>query len=814
MMPHPPRPPPSDRVRRPRHRNARNARHAMLEFRTLGTIDLRGEDGALLQEPLQHSKRVALLAYLAVSHPVRLQRRSTLIALLWPDLDESHGRGMLRHELYELRRALGREAFCADGGEVVGVDGERVWCDARAFEAAIESGHLIEAMDLVRGELLPGLHVNGGEFDRWLDVARDRLVYRASMVADRLIARAEKNGDLTGAVHWARRWTELACYEETAYQRLMALLDRAGDRAGALAEYDALTERLHKTLDVDPSPETHALAESIRTRKAVAASGGVAKTMPAEVGPFDSDQSRGQPLDPSAAAPVVIVIRPTELLSGAERYETTGKRLSDRLAQGIAELAYVEVVVGSEIPWATAVVSARLDPRFDKLEVQTRLTEAGHAGRLLAVHEPVLLEASPTDEALDEVVARVLASVAAHYDPRVPIAFVGGRPVRTPSWKAWLEFIQGAEAFGAYRFDEAARRLRRANEIDPEFVKAGIFAAIALAYCGDPAGAEALATEALRVGAETASEYERHFGDYFLADLHGRRPEAYRACKETIRLTSHPVLMFLAGREALRLYRPKEALQLLEGADKGQGWWRNWVEVFEVQGAAYHILGAHHAELDAVLRGRTRYPEALEPIRAEVRTRAALGEPRAALELVEHALGLSPRILSPADVACAAAQELEAHCHPEEASVARQLGLDWLALQEPPAAAEQRLAIRLLLESGDLDGAGERVGELTPFEDFETLGLAGLLAALAGNAGAAVAVIDQLRAIESPYLSGRHLLLEAEIQAKLGRPGKAIDALRRARADGLTAVVELHAMPMLRSLTTHSGFTELLRARG
>ena len=72
----------------------------MIEFRTLGTIDLRGDDGALIPEPLQHAKRIALLAYLAVSHPIRLQRRTTLTALLWPDLDESHGRGMLRHELY------------------------------------------------------------------------------------------------------------------------------------------------------------------------------------------------------------------------------------------------------------------------------------------------------------------------------------------------------------------------------------------------------------------------------------------------------------------------------------------------------------------------------------------------------------------------------------------------------------------------------------------------------------------------------------------------------------------------------------------
>jgi hypothetical protein len=369
--------------------------------------------------------------------------------------------------------------------------------------------------------------------------------------------------------------------------------------------------------------------------------------------------------------------------------------------------------------------------------------------------------------------------------------------VRTPSWESWLEFIQGSEAFGTFQFEEAARRLRRSHEIDPDFVKAGVFAAIAMAYCGDPAGADALASEAIRTGASTASDYERRFGAWFLAELHGRRPEAYRACQDTIRLTSHPVLMFLAGREALRMFRPNEALRILEGAGGGLGWWRNWTEVFEVRGAAYHILGQHHAELDAVLDGRSRYPEALEPMRAEVRTRAALGEPQVVLEIVEHAFGLSARLLSPPDVAWTAAQELDVHGHPEAGSAVRQAALEWLGRRGPLSVTGQCTAVRLLLESGDL----------------APLGLTGLLAAEAGDAERADAVIGQLRAIQNPYLSGRNLLLEAEIQATLGRPDLAIDALQRSRADGLTAVVELHSMPSFRSLASRPEYAALLRPR-
>ena len=784
----------------------------MLEFRTLGTIDLR-EGSRPLPAPLRHSKRVALLAYLAVPNPVRSHRRETLVALLWPDLDSQHGRAMLRHELYELRQILGPEAFQGDGSEVVGVNGERIWCDARAFETAVESGRLAQAMDLVRGELLPGLHVDGGEFDHWLDGARSRLMHRACLAADRISARAEKNGDLSAAIRWARRWTELAWHDETAWRRLLSLLDRTGDRAGALSAYDSFAARLRETFEVEPAPETRALVEGIRARRAVRPDGGFVIVDGNGGGMVARDVSGSPETPDQPAVPIVIVIRPTQDLTDDSRHEILGKRLTDRLSGGISELDYVEVVVGADVPWATAVVSAHLEKAAAGLEARTRLTEAGEGGRLLAVHDPVALPDEPSEEILDQIVARMMASVAAHYDPRVPIAFVGGSPVRTPSWKAWMEFIQGSEAFGAYRFEEAARRLRRANEIDPDFTKAGIFAAIALAYCGDPAGAERLATESLRVGADTASEYERHFGAYFLADLRGDRPSAYRATQETIRLTSHPVLMFLAGREAFRFLRPREALPLLERCDHGQGWWRNWVEIFEVQGGAYHILGDHHAELEVVLGGRTRFPEALEPMRAEVRARAALGEPKAVVEIVAEAVGLPPRLISPADVAWTAAQELEAHGHDEAGSAARRLGLAWLADREG-GTAERSLEIRLLIESGDLEGAGDLLATLAPFEDLEPLGMAGLLSAVMGHEASADAVIAQLRALENPYLSGRHLLLEAEIQATLGRSDLAMNALRRARADGLTAVVELHAMPALQSLRDEPEFKTLFQPRG
>ncbi|MCL7982517.1 MAG: hypothetical protein M8862_08320 [marine benthic group bacterium] len=773
----------------------------MFEFRTLGTIDLRMEDGTPVREPLRHAKRVALLAYLAAPHPIPIHRRETLIALLWPDLDESHGRGVLRHELYELRKELGPELFCGNGGESIGVEGGRIWCDARAFTEAFDSGLLPEAVDLVRGEFLPGLHVDGGEFDRWLDGERGRLTRRAGVAADRLTARAAKNGELKAAILWARRWTDFAPYDESAWRRLLFLLDLAGDRAEAMRCFETLAARLEEDLDIEPSPETVSLAASIRDR---ATRGAI---------PDEAEF-------PPASTLIVVAVRPVENRTGDPRQEALCLRLGDRLVEGLSELAYVEVVAGSEVPWTTAIVTAALYPREDGLEVRARLTKAGDGGRVLFAAEPVPLSWDPDDEAMSGVVARLMAATAAQYDPRVPIAFVHGLPVHTPTWESWLEYIRGAEAFGEYRFEEAARRLYAAYEVDPQFVKAAIFAALARTYCGDLEGAELLATAALEAGAESASDYERYFGAYFLSDLRGNRWEAYRACRELLRLTSHPVLTFLAGREAYRLNRLTECIRVLEGNDTGLGWWKDWAEWWEVFAGALHLLGDHHSELAAVMRGRARLPGELEPIRAEVRTRAALHEPDAVLALVDEAMRLPPKLITPADVASTAARELEHHGHPAAGISARRAGLAWLSDRDSGSRSEKLLEARMLLEMGDLVAAGQRLGAAqtlpagTPLDDLATLGLAGLLAALGGDSEAAAGVIGQLEALQNPYLSGRHLLMVTEIHAALDQADQAIEAFRRAFAAGLPFGVELHSLPTLRSLVSSPEFEALLKPRG
>jgi DNA-binding SARP family transcriptional activator len=804
---------PTSALQRPRRRRPAGA--CMIELRTLGSIELHADDGARIESVLRHPKRVSLLAYLCASSPPRLHRRDTLVALLWPELDESHARGALRQELYQLRRTLGAEVVRGERADSIGVGAGQVWSDVEALEAALDEGRYADALALWRGDFLPGLHLDGGEFERWLDEVRGRLSHRIVDAARRLVDEAEEAGDLPGAIGWARRLTELAPYDETGWQRLMRLLDRHGDRAGALQACDALTDRLAAELEVAPSPETIALAGRIRSREHPFAPAGAGERGRPGRGPARRPGSRPPARSVPVPTPRVVVgLLPAENATGDPALDAVARLVTDRLAQGIAGLMFADIAATADAGGVTAVVSTTIYRHGTDLEAVPRLVRPGPEGRVIEMPRSVLLSADAPHAMLDRLAASVMVSVAAHFDPRFDAAATreGSLPIPTPLWEAYLEYLRGSELFGQYRFEDGYRHLRRAHEIDPDFVKAGIFAAIALAACGDPVAAERLVEDAMAPG-RPLCEYERTLGEWFRADLRGQRVEAYRAAYEGILTSSSPAQIGIAGREALRMNRPREALRRLEGLELDRGWWRHWTEYFEWIGGAHHMLGSHRAELARAREGRARFPGSLEAIRAEVRARVALGQEGRVLKLVEEALTLPAGLSSPATVGWVAAQELEAHGQPAAAVRARGTAISWLQQHPRPSPAERVLLVRLLLESGDVASAASLLAGFGPPTGLDELEVAGLVAAHAGDSAAARDVVVRLEELRNPYLSGRHLLAAAGVRALLDPPEVAIATLRQAFAEGLPFGVELHALPALRPLSRHPAFQQLLRTR-
>jgi DNA-binding SARP family transcriptional activator/tetratricopeptide (TPR) repeat protein len=269
----------------------------VIRFRAFGTPDLICPDGTEIQSILARPKLLGLLAFLACAEPRGFHRRDVLLGLFWAEVDQQRGRRALRQSLYYLRQSLGDGVVLGRGDEEVAIDDERLWSDVGAFELALGEERAEEALELYRGELLAGFYVTGApEFERWLADRREALRRQACAAAWQLAERMGSEGNAAAAGHWAHRTMVLAPLDEGLAAQAIALLDRLGDRAGAVRVYEAFARRLEEDLDLEPSPETRELVEEIRSRTEVEE-----ERFP--TGPTSSDAADGSAVAPAPGAP-------------------------------------------------------------------------------------------------------------------------------------------------------------------------------------------------------------------------------------------------------------------------------------------------------------------------------------------------------------------------------------------------------------------------------------------------------------------------------------------------------------------------------
>jgi serine/threonine-protein kinase len=233
----------------------------------LGGIALNGVPTATGNQLLAQSKAVALLAYLVLSPPGRYQRRDRIVGLLWPELDQAHARAALRKAALAVRLALGAEAIASLGDEEIALSPNALWCDALDLNASADDGRLGRVIELYRGELMPGFHLpECGDFDLWLEEQRAAARERVAAAAWALARLREGENQFTDAGVMARRAVRFSWNDERVLRRALTMLDRLGDRAGALGVYEEFARRLRSELDAEPSAETAALVATMRTR--------------------------------------------------------------------------------------------------------------------------------------------------------------------------------------------------------------------------------------------------------------------------------------------------------------------------------------------------------------------------------------------------------------------------------------------------------------------------------------------------------------------------------------------------------------------
>jgi DNA-binding SARP family transcriptional activator len=846
----------------------------MIQFRALGTAELKGPEGNELLSVLARPKLLALLSYLAAGSRRGFIRRDTLISLFWGDVDQERARNNLRQSLHHLRRALGEDVLASRGDDEVGLAEGQFWCDVRAFEEALDAGRQEEALALYRGELLEGFFVSDApEFERWVDERRAELRGKAATAAWSLAETAEAER-AAAAGQWARRALSLAPLDEDLVRRVVALLDRLGDRSGAVQEYESFARRLSDELELEPAPETRELIEAVRGRttangRAVQPEGMAARALhplPADARPEPRGTRWGFRLGLVAGAAIVIgvvavwafsgdsppgldprlvLVRTFDNQTGDPDLDPLGQMTADWITQGVQQTGLLKAVPPeavlllviplaeqrddqqartlAEATGAGTVITGVVYQFDDSIQIQAHVTDARSQTLLFSVESPRVGLANP-GRAAEELRQRVVGGLATTLDGRITV--YGNVALQPPTLEAYRAFSEGESLYtrawtpgNVYLREEALQAFLRAFELDSTFSVALMKAAATLWALRRPFEADSLAQLAATHRDELSPFAESEL-DMLLAELAGDRIRALEAARLQPNTPIDPAI------HAQWANQPREAIEHLKRAD----WYPEAVRsgglfgveqiYWQVLAASYHMLGEYETELEVAEEARDGYPNLLSLLDAEVRALAALGRIDEVEERLDESLTLPPQEgWLHGGVMAVAAIELWTHGHEEASQRASQRGVDWYLSRSPEEAATTAyryglaFAYYVARRWDEARTAFEELASDLP-DDVNYPGYLGVLAARRGDRDEALRIYDAIQGMANPYDHGREAYWGACIYSSLGEREQAMVLLRDAFAQGRTFDLRLHVDIDLEQLHDYPPFQEFLAPKG
>ena len=237
--------------------------------------DLRARQGGRVHTRFRTQKTGSLLAYLAYflqrAHP-----REELIEMLWPDAELEQGRPTLSVALSSLRHQL--EPPGAPAGSVivanhstVCLNPDFITTDVSQFQSLVRSAEaaettdikkqcLLDAIALVRGELLPG------RYEDWCAIERERLSELYVEALRSMAALLVEARDFTGALTYARQAVQVNPLREELHRDVMRLCASTGQPAAAIQQFRSLESLLQVQLNAMPAPATQQLVKEIEQR--------------------------------------------------------------------------------------------------------------------------------------------------------------------------------------------------------------------------------------------------------------------------------------------------------------------------------------------------------------------------------------------------------------------------------------------------------------------------------------------------------------------------------------------------------------------
>ena len=211
--------------------------------------------------------------------PDRPHSREALADLLWGDCSAARSKAYLRKALWQLQGALrAQTGRLSESLLLVEPDWVQLnpvadlYLDVGAFEHAFvqaqgvrgreldsRSAQILQAaVDLYRGDLLEGWYQD------WCIYERERLQHLYLAMLDKLMGYCEAHHSCEAGLLYGSRILQCDRARERTHRRLMRLRHLAGDRTGALRQYERCAVALDEELGVKPSQRTVRLYQQMR----------------------------------------------------------------------------------------------------------------------------------------------------------------------------------------------------------------------------------------------------------------------------------------------------------------------------------------------------------------------------------------------------------------------------------------------------------------------------------------------------------------------------------------------------------------------
>lgn len=248
-------------------------------IRLLGKFSVQRDNREI--EAFPSAKAKELFCYLLL-HRDRSHSREILASLLWGDCSTAQSKKYFRQTLWQLQQALHGQSP-GEGGRVLCVDDEslrldsqpQLWLDAAVLERAFapvqgvpgeqmsdaQANALQDATALYQGDLLEG------NYQDWCLYHRERLQNMYMAMLDKLMGYCEVHEKFEAGIAHGELLLQQDQARERTYYRLMRLHCLAGDRAGALRQFQRCATALQKELGVSPGRRTVDLYNQVRTDK-------------------------------------------------------------------------------------------------------------------------------------------------------------------------------------------------------------------------------------------------------------------------------------------------------------------------------------------------------------------------------------------------------------------------------------------------------------------------------------------------------------------------------------------------------------------